>query len=278
MGTGANVERVEVHGFGDASNLAYGAVVYLRVISKDESISVSLLCSKTKVAPLKTQSIPRLELCAAVLLCNLIKFVVKTLDLGTVAIFCWSDSQTVLHWIHLPPSSLKCFVANRVSLILTSLEHACWKYVPGVSNPADCASRGMSLALLKDHDLWWNGPDWLLHSEEHWPRPRLSRPASADLELRGPSILVGTMEVPKEDLIGRFSKLGRLLRVTAYICRFIKGCRRKCVIPADLVVSLENWNKQSPIYLDMCRARIFIKISLHYLETKICPQRVHFFH
>jgi len=86
----------EVHGFADASSRAYAAVAYLRVIHSSTDFQVSLLCAKTKVAPVKTLSIPRLELNAAVLLGRLLRWTQKSLALSKVPMYGWTDSTIVL--------------------------------------------------------------------------------------------------------------------------------------------------------------------------------------
>jgi len=103
---------ISLHGFADASNSAYAAVVYLLVAHDSQVSHVSLLCAKTKVAPLKLQSIPRLELCAAVLLAKTLTFVLDSLCLTDIPITCWSDSKNVLYWLDKSPHKLKTFVAN----------------------------------------------------------------------------------------------------------------------------------------------------------------------
>ncbi|KAG8176819.1 hypothetical protein JTE90_003447 [Oedothorax gibbosus] len=107
---------VEIHAFCDASEKAYCAVLYARSISSD-SIRTVLLTSKTRVAPLKVQSLPRLELCSALLLSNLLSSTLPHLDISISAVFAWSDSQITLAWINSEPSRWKPFVANRVSQI-----------------------------------------------------------------------------------------------------------------------------------------------------------------
>ena len=128
--------RIEIHGFSDACNHGYGACLYIR------KISVSLLCSKSRVAPLKTQTIPRLELNAALLLARLFKNVKDNLDIQFDRAYFWTDSEIVLHWINTSPQLLKMYVANRVTEIQKYTEIGSWKYVPTESNPADLLSRG----------------------------------------------------------------------------------------------------------------------------------------
>ncbi|XP_012217595.2 uncharacterized protein [Linepithema humile] len=158
---GADTTHCEIHGFADASNAAYAAAVYIRLISLSGYVTVRLLVAKSKVAPVKTLSIPRLELSAAVLLSRLVEFVRSSLYLGTVPCHCWTDSTVVLAWINQHPFKWKTFVSNRVSEVQSRLPSASWRHVPTADNPADCASRGISGNLLLSHHLWWQGPAWL---------------------------------------------------------------------------------------------------------------------
>lgn len=115
-------DQIELHGFGDANKYVYAAAVYLRVESSCGKCHSILLTSKTKNAPIKTLTIPRLELCAAVLVTRLLKYVLQELNFSTSSVFAWSDSRNVLRWIKTNnPSQWPVYVANRVSEVQREL-------------------------------------------------------------------------------------------------------------------------------------------------------------
>lgn len=130
---------VAVHGFADASELAYGAVVYA-----DYGAEMAILASKSRVAPLKSPTIPRLELCAALLLAKLMTTVIKGCELSDKSIFVWSDSTITLHWLQ-TDRDLKVFVHNRVQKIKELTATWIWQHtIKSELNPADLISRGVS--------------------------------------------------------------------------------------------------------------------------------------
>ncbi|XP_063831745.1 uncharacterized protein LOC135080954 [Ostrinia nubilalis] len=152
---------LELHGFCDASQHAYAAVVYLRVVSYNGEVHVCLITSKTKVAPIKVISIPRLELCGAVLLTKLLSEVSEVLEISKDRVHAWTDSQVVLTWLSSHPSRWKTFIANRVSNIMSLMDRNQWSHVRSSENPADCASRGDQPSKEAEIQLWKNGPSWL---------------------------------------------------------------------------------------------------------------------
>lgn len=112
-----NIINYELHGFADASAKAYAAVIYIRTILAFSHISTHLLIGKSKVAPIKPVTIPRLELTAAVLLAKLLDFVQASLHRKEIPCYGWTDSTVALFWINSHPSKWKAFVAHRVTEI-----------------------------------------------------------------------------------------------------------------------------------------------------------------
>lgn len=220
-----NVIRNEIHGFCDASSQAYGACVYLKSWNKNNDTFVNLIAAKSKVAPLKTQSIPRLELTGALLLANLVTKILNSLDISIDRIVLWTDSTIVLGWLRMEPNQLQVFVANRISMILELTQVSSWRHVPTADNPADCVSRGISCQELLFLNTYWEGPNWLLLSEEHWPQ---TLPTARDLpELRKAAILLNINLVTDSIDFTRYSSLTKLERVIAYCIRFIRNCSKQ---------------------------------------------------
>lgn len=155
------VSSVQLHGFSDASELAYAAVTYLRVVDSYERVHVSLIMSKTKVAPIRRQSIPRLELCGSHFLASLLDRVRGVLNVPLSNVYAWTDSTVVFHWLKGNPRRFKTFVGNRVSTIMDLIPPNRWHHFKGTENPADSASRGLLPSELLEHNLWWQGPSWL---------------------------------------------------------------------------------------------------------------------
>ena len=150
-----------LHGFGDASGKAYCAVVYF-LCEAYGAFSVTLLTSKTRVAPLKTQTIPRLELMSGRVLAKLMETVQNALkeEVEIKGSRQWLDSKTALWWIN-NRGEWKQFVRQRVNEILRITRKEDWAHCPGEQNPADIGSRGEFASRLKKNELWWRGPTWL---------------------------------------------------------------------------------------------------------------------
>lgn len=148
---------LELCGFADASEKAYGACVYVRN-KLEGQYDARLLCAKSRIAPLKNLSVPRLELCAALLLAQVMHKVLESVDVKFTRTYYWSDSTITFSWIRSVPRRWSTFVANRVSAIQDISDPNDWHYVNSSHNPADIISRGMSPTLLLKTELWWKGP------------------------------------------------------------------------------------------------------------------------
>ena len=160
----------ELHGFSDASEHAYAAVVYLRMTDRLGNVQVCMVTSKTKVAPIKRLTIPRLELCGAQLLAHLLNHAHQVLEIPLSHTCAWTDNTIVLNWLDGSPRRFKTFVGNRISTIMELIPPDKWNHVSGLDNPADCASRGLFPSELLRHSLWWEGPSWLRQSPADWPK------------------------------------------------------------------------------------------------------------
>ncbi|CAK9799185.1 hypothetical protein ANTPLA_LOCUS1922 [Anthophora plagiata] len=212
----ADSVKVQLHGFCDASERAYGACIYLRSTDIHGNNYVSLVCSKSRVAPVNPLTLPRLELCAALLLARLYTATKLSLHFEINQVYLWSDSTITLHWINTEPYLLKTFVANRISEIQNLSKSCEWRHVPTQDNPADLISRGQTPQEFVDTRIWENGPHWLSNDEELWPQekfdlrelPEKRKIVASPVSIKPP--LFG------EDVIKRYSSLKTLKRVIAY--------------------------------------------------------------
>ena len=233
------VVTTTIHTFTDASGEAYAAAIYARQQYKDGSISVRLVVSKSRVAPLSAMSIPRLELMGAILGLRLAFSVAKVLKIDQKSLIFWTDSMNVLWWIRKPSRGFKPFVANRVGEIQSSTSPQQWRHVRSKENPADLPTRGTSVANLTDNALWWSGPEFLQLDEEEWPESKIAVDQETLSEIRKQA--KAQLEEANEDLTlhatvhetswrlrpDRYSNWNRLIRVRAWVQRFIENCMRK---------------------------------------------------
>ncbi|CAI6344131.1 unnamed protein product [Macrosiphum euphorbiae] len=197
----SNWLNIQLHGFCDASQEAYGACVYTRTQNSNGDVETALYVSKSRVAPLHATTIPRLELCGAVLLSDLTTEVISELkklniNLHQRDVVLWSDSTVVITWIN-------------------STQPHC--------NPADLITRGQTVNNLQQCSMWWSGPHWL--SKHHTSWPTRTQPILNEVpEVRPVKLVLQASAQPVDDYpLSKFSKWNHMVRVTAYMLRFISN-------------------------------------------------------
>ena len=239
----SHLKSATLCGFCDASTKAYAAVVYLVLRSETDCVT-RFVAAKTRVAPLQSQTIPRLELLSAFLLSKLIVSVHNSLQhqMPPMGMCCYTDSQVALYWVQGKDKEWKPFVQNRVREIRRKVHPGLWYHCPGITNPADLPSRGLSMIELAVSQLWRTGPEWLkssapTHSDvDSMPMPELCSQELKSSSKRALNLLVVDNEPTIGDLIPceEFSELQRLLRVTAYVLRAVDRFKMKTSSPTTL--------------------------------------------
>lgn len=224
----ANPQAIQIHGFCDASQHAYGACVYIRTRRDPSNYRAELLCSKSRVAPLKAISLPRLELSAALLLARLIEKIRAALDFSDIRIYLWSDSTITLNWIASPSRKWATFIANRVGEVQRLTESKCWRHVPSAQNPADMLSRGLNPRDLITASIWWHEPNFLQQDQEHWPSNDFPQLGDDAPEMRRVLIATTIADCDVIDkLLSKHSSLDKACRILAYCLRFVKASPRQ---------------------------------------------------
>ncbi|KAG1936575.1 hypothetical protein F2P79_018552 [Pimephales promelas] len=230
----------QLHVFCDASEKAYSTVAYLLRVADDGTKTTCLVASKSRVAPLKKISLPRLELMGAVIGARLGNSLLKPLNMELHQVHMWTDSMIVLQWIRSPAHKWKQFVANRVSEIQLLTNPEMWSHCRSKFNPADLPTRGLTVANLKESEIWWNGPSFLTtlnpleESEEETSDEIVVSELTQDQQI---VVQLSSGEKrekePVVDLM-KYSKLKRVLRVTAWIKRFVHNASSSSKMRGEL--------------------------------------------
>ncbi|XP_057662504.1 uncharacterized protein LOC130897587 [Diorhabda carinulata] len=222
------ISKIELHSFSDASTEAYGACVYIRTIYTDKTVSRVLISAKSRVAPLKTITIPRLELCGMLLSANLTQGVKNTLepkvDINSVNL--WTDSQIALCWCKSHPSRWSTFVSNRVAKIQALTTNFQWRHVGSSDNPADLLSRGKFTPEI--YSMWFNGPKFLNEFSSGFPQYEINKNLVNVHEERKVSLTTISEQCNFwQNTFSRFSSFSKLHRTVAYVLRFTHNSRNK---------------------------------------------------
>ena len=230
-------DKIELFGFCDSSETAYAAVVYAKITSQGRT-SVKLVMSKTRVTPLSRPTIPRLELLSCLILARLINAVKDALSpICEVEIAqCWTDSITAKYWIEGVNKEWKLFVENRVQEIRSLVSPQLWSHCPGKENPADIPTRRVNVLQFVKVTSWWDGPQWLHKTEQEWPKSpqREDIPDTCVDEMKAQTkskktAVLAATAANIQALIEyeRFSSYEKLVKVVAYVLRFVRNCKNK---------------------------------------------------
>ena len=188
----------------------------------DGKIHCSLMMAKSRLAPLKTMTIPGMELSAAVLATKLDRMIKQEIFIPIDSSTFWTDSTFFLRYIENKDKRFQTFLANHISAILDKSTASKWKYVDTSRNPADEASRGMTVVAVLNNERWTQGPDFLKQSNKAWPR----RPADmGEISTDVPEIKkTAETSTQKKDYMGkdfeRFSSWTRLKKIVTWILRY----------------------------------------------------------
>ena len=220
------VASSQLHHFPDASEDGYGSVSYLRLVNEEGNIHCAFLFGKSRVTPRKAVTIPLLELSAATMSVRHDRMLKREIEipLSMPSMF-WSDSMSVLRYIKNETKRFHTFVANRISMIRDGSTPNQWRYVEGIVNPGDSASRPMTAEALLSRNQWLMGPEFLWQPEEEWPQnPYLGSIPCEDPEVKA-DIKVSMVSVtktvhPLTEYFHRVSSWYRLKKSIAWFLRY----------------------------------------------------------
>lgn len=236
----------QLHHFADASEDAYGSVSYLLMRNTSNETQCAFMMGKSRVAPLRPPTIPRLELTAATVAIRMDSVLRRELQLNLAESVFWTDSTVVLQYLRNETTRFRTFVANRVAAILKGSDVEQWKHISTDKNPADCASRGQRVDEFMKNRTWVSGPDFLRSPVEFWPNTPLNCPeiTSGDPEIK--KATVNKIEVeenvaPFKRLINYFSSWTKLKRAVAWFLKLKALLWSLCQKRKELcVTSVEN--------------------------------------
>ena len=203
---------MELHHFSDASTKGYGQCTYLRLVDTNHRIHCSLVMGKSRVAPMKITTIPRLELTAALVSArvgNMVKAELKCEE--DITDTYWTDSKVVLGYIANEARRFQVFVGNRVQAIRNKTQPSQWRHVRSEDNPADEASRGVNSEELMSTSKWLRGPDFLWKGEIPPKADTEYKTFPEDPEVKkSVPLMTNVMKPPEYFLLQRLDHLSRL--------------------------------------------------------------------
>ncbi|KAL4008074.1 hypothetical protein ACER0C_001926 [Sarotherodon galilaeus] len=221
------ITSARLHHFADASERGYGIATYLVSKNNLNQPHSAFIIGKARVTPLKPVTIPRLELTAAVVAAKMDRMVRAELELELDESVFWTDSTSVIKYLKNETARFRTFVANRVAAIKDRSAVSQWRYVNTSANPADFASRGLSVGAFLKAKTWITGPDFITKPEMEWPEmpDSVCQPICNDPEVKEASVYALMVEEGADattQLIHHYSSWHRVKRAVAWILR-LKG-------------------------------------------------------
>ena len=227
-------KSVTLHHFADASELGYGTISYLRLENDKREVKCSFLMSKSRVAPLKQVTIPRMELTAATVAVRVDHMIKRELEIEVDSTYFWTDSMSVLWYINSATTRFKTFIANRLAVIHDGSSPKQWRHIESALNPADICSSGRKVEQFLQLEDWKNGPEFLHKSEDEWPKtPEFGAIAvPEDPEVKKAILACAvkpseTKELMLDRVIEHYSDWMRLRKAVCCLLRFVRWLKTK---------------------------------------------------
>ncbi|XP_066932794.1 uncharacterized protein [Clytia hemisphaerica] len=231
-------QDVQLHIFCDASEKAFAALAYVRIESEG-TVSCHILLSKSRVAPLKRLTLPRLELQGAVIAVRMKETIVEEIDVHFSSIRFWTDSSLNLQYINNESKRFKVFVANRVAEIRNHSKVDQWNFIPGKINPVDIATRGD----IDDNEAikcWFEGPDFLFKNKADWPTTSVTPLSPDNTEIKKQTLVCKLSSITPIVKFDRFSNWKRLIRAVAWVIVLLQPKMSRKEKGSDLSINEER--------------------------------------
>ncbi|XP_050394219.1 uncharacterized protein LOC126812082 [Patella vulgata] len=213
---------VELHHFCDASEISLGCVSFMRIVYPNGEIECSFVMGKSRNAPIKSISIPRLELQGAVLAARIHNSLIREIEIDIDRTYFWTDSMITLNYINNETRRFQTFVGNRITEIRELTEPDQWHHCPGKLNPADDVSRGLNFEQFNSNSRWIRGPQFLWKPKDQWPDLKIDTVPIEMLEVKKEiHVFSSEPESHLSQLINRHSNWNPCVRNVAWIVKFI---------------------------------------------------------
>ncbi|XP_045032691.1 uncharacterized protein LOC123474542 [Daphnia magna] len=222
----SSTTRFELHVFCDASEVAFGACCYLRM-ECEENVDTKFVFAKSRVAPIKSLSIPRLELQAAVLATRIAVSVKKELRLPIHSTLFWTDSEVVLKWLKSEHRRYSQFVHHRINEITETSSNEEWRFISGRENPADDCSRGLRPTKLDNQHRWFTGPPFIQRPVSQWAQQdHRQEPTAEELEVMKERVVLST-SIQTDPIANLFNDRSSLEELISAVIDIKKGTEDK---------------------------------------------------